>query len=319
MTIHDINLIALNRDISREPEIYPYQIHMRLGISENSLLNNIKDYLPNGLNIGVNSVYIMLPPFITKGRTGKTSQRVSKPIDLTKYLKLNPNLTNVLSINWYPDDKPYYMAMSIVRHWTPQELLKQLFDRQPNSSEATKLEISSKFMGSDPELATTGFRISLLCPLSKVRMEKPVKSVNCLHFQCFDAKAFILMNEKKETWTCPVCIRPCLFKDLQVQTYFVDIIANSLPNDENEIELLANGNWLRLSEYKAATEGLMAQACVCLSDDDDEGAKAEKQKPPPEEPDTSTQTVRKDNPVMVYGRRNHQTTKNRNNSSRGGH
>lgn len=47
-----------------------------------------------------------------------------------------------------------------------------------------------------------------------MRMSIPCRSAMCSHLQCFDARTFIQMNEKKPTWTCPICDRPAEFKTL---------------------------------------------------------------------------------------------------------
>ena len=40
--------------------------------------------------------------------------------------------------------------------------------------------------------------------LGKMRMTVPSRASTCNHLQCFDGPMFLLMNEKKPTWTCPV-------------------------------------------------------------------------------------------------------------------
>ena len=38
--------------------------------------------------------------------------------------------------------------------------------------------------------------------------------------QCFDASLFLMMNEKKPTWTCPVCDSAAKYDDLMIDGYF---------------------------------------------------------------------------------------------------
>ena len=46
------------------------------------------------------------------------------------------------------------------------------------------------------------------------------------------------MNEKKPTWTCPVCDSPAKYEDLMVDGYFEEVIKSPLlPEEENEIIL----------------------------------------------------------------------------------
>ena len=50
------------------------------------------------------------------------------------------------------------------------------------------------------QVATTSQKVSVLCPLGKMRMKVPCRPVTCEHLQCFDANTFLQMNEKKSTW-----------------------------------------------------------------------------------------------------------------------
>ena len=44
--------------------------------------------------------------------------------------------------------------------------------------------------------------------IGKTRMQVPIRTATCDHLQCFDAITFLMMNERKPTWMCPVCDRP---------------------------------------------------------------------------------------------------------------
>src|SRR5688572_30627779 len=49
-----------------------------------------------------------------------------------------------------------------------------------------------------------------------MQMQIPCRSSTCEHLQCFDGWAFILMNEKKPSWICPICDRPAKLNSLVV-------------------------------------------------------------------------------------------------------
>lgn len=68
----------------------------------------------------------------------------------------------------------------------------------------------------DCEIATTSLRVSLMCPLGKMRMTTPCRPHTCGHLQCFDASLFLQMNERKPTWNCPVCDKPALYDNLVI-------------------------------------------------------------------------------------------------------
>lgn len=99
----------------------------------------------------------------------------------------------------------------------------------------------------DSEIATTSLRVSLACPLGKMRMSTPCRASTCAHLQCFDASLFLQMNERKPTWNCPVCDKPALYDNLTIDGYFQEVLnSNKLLPDVNEIQLLQDGSWENL-------------------------------------------------------------------------
>lgn len=99
----------------------------------------------------------------------------------------------------------------------------------------------------DSEIATTSLRVSLACPLGKMRMSTPCRASTCAHLQCFDASLFLQMNERKPTWNCPVCDKAALYDNLTIDGYFQEVLnSNKLLPDVNEIQLLQDGSWENL-------------------------------------------------------------------------
>ena len=99
------------------------------------------------------------------------------------------------------------------------------------------------------------------------------------------------MNEKKPTWTCPVCDSPAKYEDLMVDGYFEEVIKSPLlPDEENEIILNQDGSWnpvpvdeeaerKKREEKEREREQNGGSAAVVLdldSDDDDDYAPAPK-------------------------------------------
>ena len=121
-----------------------------------------------------------------------------------------------------------------------------------------------------------------------MRMTMPCRPTTCDHLQCFDASLFLMMNEKKPTWICPVCDSPAKYEDLMVDGYFEEVIKSPLlPDEENEIILNQDGSWNpvpideeaeRKRKEKEEEERKAAGNAVVLdlSDDDDDYAPAPK-------------------------------------------
>lgn len=265
--------IAMNRDITNKQNEYVYQLQIRISLYKPGCIEMI-DYLPKGLLIRLNKKICPLPlmqkPF-------SENRRKALPINCTSLAKLNPAITNSVLINWMPDENcDYVMAMYLVEKLTSEMLLQKLIEKKPRSTEETKNYIKEKLENLDPDLTTTSYRVSLICPIGKCRVKIPAKSKNCDHLQCFDAKTFILMNEKKPTWMCPTCNQPCLYDDIQIQSYFWEIASNpNIPDDCKEIELFADGTWVLFEENKNPLE-IVADGeeepieTIILDDSDDE-------------------------------------------------
>ena len=114
----------------------------------------------------------------------------------------------------------------------------------------TKALIKEKYADQDQEyqeyqeIATTSCKVSLACPLGKMRMNAPCRVSTCDHLQCFDAQLYLQMNEKKPKWVCPVCNKPALMENLLVDGFFMELIRSPrLPADEHEIVLHNDGTW----------------------------------------------------------------------------
>lgn len=227
------NINYLNDNIE-----YSCQLQMRIGhIQANS--TEISDSLPIRYFIQTNGK-INTPPEYDPQR--------SNPINITPLLKLDLNAMNEVAIHWELDGNTHVMGMYLVHRLNSKTLVNKLFAKKSKSAEDTLKFIIQKMSVFDPDVHTTTlFRFSVVCPLSKIRIKVPVNSVNCNHLQCFDAGTFILMNERTPTWKCPTCNIPCLYDDLQVNFYFLNVLANSYLTDSvEEIELLPNGTWREL-------------------------------------------------------------------------
>ena len=83
----------------------------------------------------------------------------------------------------------------------------------------------------------------------------PCRSSTCDHLQCFDANLYLMMNEKKPKWMCPVCNKPALYENLLIDGYFSDILTSKrLPYDEHEIVLHNDASWDPLVPAKVKEE-----------------------------------------------------------------
>ncbi|XP_026816868.1 E3 SUMO-protein ligase PIAS1-like [Rhopalosiphum maidis] len=224
----NISQITANRHIPGDENRNNYQLQIRIGQLESKVtsLNEVTDYFPQGLNIHVNTIPCTLPsvrpkPGIAPGRL------LVAPIDCTKLVKLTPNTENTISIKWTPDTKTYAVVMCIVNKLTARTLFENLLNKERINMEKTRDEIFKLLKNdNDPDLAITSITLSLICPLTKIKMFAPTKSSRCDHFECFDGYTFIKMNEIKEKWRCPICNLDCFYEDLKIDNYILSILNN---------------------------------------------------------------------------------------------
>lgn len=263
----------MHREISNGKNEYVYQLQIRICVFQPGSIE-ITDNLPLELQIRLNNKVCSLPPISDKSKLGTPVRRIFRPIDCTDFVKLNPSISNTITVNWIPDGKTYVLGMCLVKKLTPEKLLEDLYNKKPRSSADTKNDIIQTLDKADPDVSTLSYRFSLICPLGKVKMKIPVKSSKCDHIQCFDASTFILMNEQKPSWTCPTCGQPCLYDDIQIQSYFIEVISSpNLPEKCNEIELLGDGTW-KVFEESFEVDNVKKEAidCITLDDSDDENS-----------------------------------------------
>jgi len=172
-----------------------FQFQIRIGKIEDDGTLLIKDCLPPGLDIQFCFSPCILPSYNSLPPPNEATQ----PIDCTKLLALDPSVLNMFFIKWTPDQNNYALTMCLVKRLTVDVLIRRLQEKEGRSSEETQEDIIR--MLADPDLVQrkSAYSFSLLCPLGKKRMEIPAKSIYCGNLQCFDARIFLLMNEKKQT------------------------------------------------------------------------------------------------------------------------
>jgi len=239
LLLQHIDLVVLCRDTSDRQNYFQFQI--RIGKIEDDGTQLITDYLPPGLDIKFCFSPCVLPSYKSLPPLNEGTQ----PINCTNLLVLDPSVLNMFFIKWTPDQNNYALTMCVVKLLTVDVLIKRLQEKEGRSSEDTQKDIIR--MLADPDLVTceAAYSFSLLCPLGKKKMEIPAKSIYCDHLQCFDARIFLLMNEKTQTWKCPICDISCLYDEIQIQYFFLAIVTNpELDGDCTDIKFTSDGSWI---------------------------------------------------------------------------
>ncbi|XP_069691208.1 E3 SUMO-protein ligase PIAS2 isoform X2 [Periplaneta americana] len=250
--------IASSRDLRPGTKMeYAIQVQMRFCLLETSCEQD--DFFPPGICVKVNGKMCPLPNPIPTNKPGVEPKRPPRPVNITTMVKLSPTVANHITVSWNAEyGRGYVIAVYLVRKLTSSELLQRLKTRGVRHSDFTRGLIKEKLAeDADCEIATTSLRVSLVCPLGKMRMTTPCRASTCYHLQCFDASLYLQMNERKPTWMCPVCDKPAVYDNLVIDGYFQQVLlSGKLSADGNEIQLHQDGSWSSLILKKEQTRVL---------------------------------------------------------------
>ncbi|XP_058870987.1 E3 SUMO-protein ligase PIAS4-A [Acipenser ruthenus] len=220
------------------------QVVLRLCYADTSGVQ--EDQYPPNIAIKVNHSYCHVPGYYPSNKPGVEPRRPCRPVNITSYLS---TATNRLVVTWGNYGKRYCVALDLVQVLTSEELFAMMKRFSVKSPEQCREIIQEKLRyDPDSEIATTGLRVSLMCPLVKMRLAVPCRALTCAHLQCFDGVFFLQMNEKKPTWTCPVCDKPASFELLIIDGLLWELLKKT--EDVEEIEYLADGSWRPIREEK---------------------------------------------------------------------
>ncbi|KAF5291366.1 hypothetical protein FQA39_LY03517 [Lamprigera yunnana] len=235
--------VAASRDIRPGSKCeYIKQVQLRFCLLETTCEQ--EDLFPPNVVVKVNNKICPLPNPIPTNKPGVEPKRPPRPVNITPMVKLSPMVANVINVSWAADyNRGYAITVALVHKRSSNDLLNRLKSRGIKHSDHTRGLIKEKLNeDADCEIATTCLRVSLMCPLGKMRMSTPCRAITCQHLQCFDASLFLQMNERKPTWNCPVCDKPALYDNLVIDGYFQDVLSLS-SNDVSEIQLHKDGAW----------------------------------------------------------------------------
>ena len=255
LSLDQANDIASNRDVRMTAKIsHLYQIQLRFCQLDTS--KEQADEFPPSICVEVNNKMCPLPNPIPTNKPNVEPKRPPKPVDITPLCKLSPALSNNIAIKWTADHgKGWVISVQLVKKLTSEQLHDRLKEKGTKNKEFTQDMIKKKLCDDEDGIATTDIKVTLACPLGKMRMSSPCRPSTCDHLQCFDASLFLMMNEKKPTWQCPVCYQAALYQDLYIDGYFLNCVGSEeLPEDENEIILNQDGTWKPIPREETSEE-----------------------------------------------------------------
>lgn len=181
-----------------------------------------------------------------KNKPGST-----RPVDLTPHLRLKPSTyNNNVELTYALTSKKYYFGVYVCKVTAIDELVEQIKKSKRIAKASVIQELTKK--ASDPDVVATSQVISLKDPLSYMRLVVPCRGLKCSHIQCFDATAYLQLQEQGPQWICPICNNPAPFEHLAVDEYVEDILTNT-PQSVEQVTIEPDGQWVlpaRQSEEK---------------------------------------------------------------------
>ncbi|KAM4690136.1 E3 SUMO-protein ligase PIAS3 [Rhinophrynus dorsalis] len=220
---------------------YTVQVQLRFCLCETSCPQ--EDYFPPNLFVKVNGKLCPLPGYLPPTKNGAEPKRPNRPINITPLIRLSSTVPNAIVVNWSSEfGRNYSLSVYLVKQLTSVTLLQKLRAKGIRNPDHSRALIKEKLTADpDSEIATTSLRVSLMCPLGKMRLTVPCRAITCTHLQCFDAALYLQMNEKKPTWTCPVCDKKAPYDTLIIDGLFMEILNSCI--DCDEIQFMEDGSW----------------------------------------------------------------------------
>ncbi|XP_051580218.1 E3 SUMO-protein ligase PIAS1-like isoform X1 [Myxocyprinus asiaticus] len=252
LTPLQVQQISSSMDISGTKCDFTVQVQLRFCLSETSCPQ--EDHFPPNLCVKVNGKPCNLPGYLPPTKNGVEPKRPSRPINITSLVRLSTTVPNTIVVSWTSEiGRSYSMAVYLVRQQSSTILLQRLRSKGIRNPDHSRALIKEKLTADpDSEIATTSLRVSLLCPLGKMRLMIPCRALTCSHLQCFDATLYIQMNEKKPTWVCPVCDKKAPYEHLIIDGLFMEILSSCL--DCDEIQFKEDGSWAPMRSKKVIQE-----------------------------------------------------------------
>ncbi|XP_028812819.1 E3 SUMO-protein ligase PIAS1 isoform X2 [Denticeps clupeoides] len=252
LTPQQVQQISSSMDISGTKCDFTVQVQLRFCLSETSCPQ--EDHFPHNLCAKVNGKACNLPGFLPPTKNGVDQKRPSRPINITSLVRLSTTVPNTVVVSWTSEiGRSYSMAVYLVKQQSSSVLLQRLRSKGIRNPDHSRALIKEKLTADpDSEIATTSLRVSLLCPLGKMRLMIPCRALTCSHLQCFDATLYIQMNEKKPTWVCPVCDKKAPYEHLIIDGLFMEILNSCM--DCDEIQFKEDGTWAPMRSKKEVQE-----------------------------------------------------------------
>jgi len=202
-----------------------------------------------------------------------TLQKKRRDLPLEVSAMLRPAEDNIIDLSWlFPRRDRFLLVFALTLRLTPENLFDKVQSRPQEmllaqSSRVRALLAEDSKQNNDEVSCSSRRRLSLVCPISHMRIEVPARGKACRHVQCFDLSAYLISNQKMSVlakrWQCAVCNCTVKPSDLVVDRFNVEVL-KSAPCDVDVVTLDEHGRWSVEKEFKDV-EPCKSKLQRCLS------------------------------------------------------
>jgi len=125
------------------------------------------------------------------------------------------------------------------QHWSAHsvgcEAYAELIALRLHNTEPSNAQ-SAQQQEKDNEIICDQMVVSIRDPLSLCKIDTPVRGIRCYHPQCVDLQTYLNYCHHTNTWQCPICMQPLLYKQLMLDAAMMKII-KELPSDIEQVRL----------------------------------------------------------------------------------
>lgn len=221
---------------------YTKQVYVRFGYIDNEIKNlTIQDSIPTDLHLTVNSFPAPLPEAKKTSNPNAGINRYFFPINVS-HLVQDKTRCKIFWKNSI-ETRKFYVGIEYLETIELDEFMNEIQLNNINSEVCTTQMVKDKLQIDDSDflVETNTLKVTLMCPLIGSRISIPGRAKTCKHVQCFDLKSYLMMNQKKPTWICPVCSQSAPWNTLEVDSLFKKILGES--RDTQEVTFQKDGSW----------------------------------------------------------------------------
>ncbi|PVH89395.1 hypothetical protein DL98DRAFT_580089 [Cadophora sp. DSE1049] len=223
---------------------------------------------PEGAALSINKKHLEL--------RRKNHHAKDLPIDITPYVRLpGPNMSSQISLSILRGrtkmkEHSYFIGVEVIEILQHDQILDMV--RKNRISAASSLDKIKRSLAGpadedddDIAMVVSDLSIDLADPFTARIFDTPVRSIGCLHRECFDLETFLLTRNSKpkragqpcmiDVWKCPLCGKDARPYSLQIDDFLVSVrqTLEAQGNlDAKAIWVGGDGNWRPKVEKRKA-------------------------------------------------------------------